>query len=347
MRLPALGAQSIFSGRPLARHERVQIAVLIGIAAGIAALLAFGKMPDMLARDFTYPWRGARALVEGQDPYQVIRPAGPSPFDMWFMYPLTASLAVLPLAFAPVQLAGALFVAAGAALLTYALSTNGMGKLWILASAPFGMAVVLAQWSPILIAAAFLTPLAWLLTCKPIGLALFVARPGWRAASLCAAFLALAFAVQPSWLLQWVRNAQTVSAHGAPVLHPLGALSLLALLRWRRPEARLVGAMTLIPQNLYFYDQLPLLLVARSGRSTFLLVVLSWVAWGLTKWRCTDTHFCGHEAQIPILALVYAPAALTILLEAWNITSFAEMRATWRGMRLNRRRGADAEESNL
>src|SRR5690554_5523471 len=164
----------------------------------------------MLARDFTYPWRGARALLEGHNPYEFIRPTGPSPFDMWFMYPLTAALAVLPLAFAPVQLAGALFVALGAGLLSYVLTAEGMGRLWILASAPFGMAVVLAQWSPLLIAAAFLTPLAWLLTCKPIGFALFVARPGWRAAALCAVFIGIAFAIQPTWFVEWVRNARTV-----------------------------------------------------------------------------------------------------------------------------------------
>src|SRR5262245_23101960 len=109
-----LPPHSIFTGRPLSRGERVVIAVLVSIAAGLAAAIAFQKLPGMMARDFTYPWSGARALASGADPYQVIRPTGPPPADMYFMYPLTAAVAVLPLAAAPVALGGVLFVALSA-----------------------------------------------------------------------------------------------------------------------------------------------------------------------------------------------------------------------------------------
>lgn len=288
---------------------------MVAVAAFVAALVAFSGQPEMLARDFTYTWRGAQAVLAQQNPYDVIRPTGPYPFEMWFMYPLTAALAAIPLALAPVQLAGALFAAIGAGVLTFALSAQGMGRLWLLLSVPFGMSVVLAQWAPLLVAAAFLTPLAWLLTCKPIGLALFVMRPSWRAAAWCAAFIVLAFAVQPSWLGDWVQNARAVTGHAPPVLHPLGAVALLALLRWRTPEARLVGIMALIPQNLYFYDQLPLLLVGRSGRGTLTLTVLSWIAWGVTRMRCDSDMFCGDAARMPVLLLLYVPATLMVLLD--------------------------------
>src|SRR5215216_2116779 len=123
---PLLPANGIFSGRPLERSERLVIAVLIGLGAGLAAYLAFQKMPMMLARDFTFPWRGARALIEGNDPYVVIRPDGPSPFNMWFMYPLTAAMAAVPLAYLTVQVAGALFVAIGASLLAYLMARDGL-----------------------------------------------------------------------------------------------------------------------------------------------------------------------------------------------------------------------------
>jgi hypothetical protein len=310
---PVNAAPGLFSGRPLTQRERVAIAILIGVASGLAAAIAFAMRPELEARDFTYWWRGARELMAGRNPYETIRPTGVYPYESWFMYPLTAPLATLPLAWLRAPIAGALFVSLGAGLLTWVLSHQGMGRLWILLSAPFGMAVVLGQWAPLLVAAAFITPLAWLLTCKPIGLALFVMRPSWRAVALCAALVAVTFVVQPTWLMDWVRNARTVTGHGAPVLHPLGAIALLALLRWRQPEGRLVGAMALIPQNLYFYDQLPLLLVARSGRSALAFAVLSWVAWGLTSLRCDNTYFCGKEAELPVLTLLYLPATLVVL----------------------------------
>lgn len=311
-----VGAEpGLFSGRRLARRERVTIAIIIGVACGLAAAIAFAMQPELQARDFTYWWRGARALLAGQNPYDVIRPTGAYPFESWFMYPLTAPIAALPLALLRVQLAGSLFVAIGAGLFTYVLSENGMGRLWLLLSAPFGLSIVLGQWAPLLIAAAFLTPLAWLLTCKPIGLALFIARPSRRAAALCAAMVALTFVVEPTWLADWIRNAGTVVGHRAPALHPVGAVALLAFLRWRQPEGRLVGAMALIPQNLYFYDQLPLLLVARSGRAAFTFAVLSWAAWGVTSMRCDNSFFCGKAAEMPVLALLYLPATVAVLFD--------------------------------
>ena len=89
---------------------------------------------------------------------------------------------------------------------------------------------------------------------------------------------------------------------------------VLSLLRWRRPEARLVGVMALMPQNLYFYDQLPLWLVARNGREALALTLASWVAWAGMKVQCGDQPFCGPEAEPWLLACVYLPAAAIALL---------------------------------
>jgi hypothetical protein len=308
-------AGSIFSGRPLERAERLQIAILVGAAAGLAAYLSFQLVPDMVARDFTYPWRGGRAILAGDNPYVTIRPQGPPPYEMYFMYPMTAALAALPFALFVAQVGGALFVAAGAAALTFAITRDGLGRCWMLVSPSFMLAVVLGQWSPILIAAALLTPLAWLLTCKPtIGLALFTFRPGWRPAVICAAFVALAFLIEPRWLSGWLQATGTVREHYIPALRPLGILALLALVRWRRGEARVVAAMALVPQNMYFYDQLPLWLAARSGRATLLLTSLAWVAWVLAERRCGGRPFCGPEAEPWVIGLLYLPAAAMAIL---------------------------------
>jgi hypothetical protein len=319
---------SIFSGRQLERNERIQIALLIAAAAGLTAFIAFQRRPEMMARDFTYPWRAAIAILSGQNPYDVIRPSGTYPLESWFMYPFTAVLPAIPFAVLPVQLAGALFAAVGGGALAWTMSSSGLGRFWILLSPSFLLAVVLAQWSPLLVAAAMATPLAWALTCKPtIGLALFTWRPTVRAAVICAAFVAVSFLVQPGWLADWLRNGRTVQDHYIPALRPFGFLALIVLVRWRRPEARLVALMTLVPQNIYFYDQLPLWLVARTGRSSLILTALAWVGWIGTWVQCHRPLFCGPEAEPWVLGLIYIPAALLVVMDGEMFQTFAR----WRG----------------
>ena len=292
------------------------MAIPIAVAAAIAAWLAFQRVPEMLARDFTYPWWGARALLAGQNPYDVIRPVGPPPNDMWFMYPLTAPLAVAPLAPLPAQVAGALFSGLSAGLLAFVLSaTGGLRSFLLFLSPSFGFAIVLGQWSPLLVAAALAWPLSWALVCKPtIGLPLFLYRPSWRAAIACTAFLVITLVIQPSWPLDWWRNSQRLDGHFIPLLRPFGFVAVLALLRWRRPEGRLVGTMTLVPQNLYFYDQLPLFLAATTVRRTLLLILLSWSAWWIGRIGCATPRYCGPESELWIILLMYLPATFMALL---------------------------------
>jgi hypothetical protein len=316
-----LPENSIFSGRELSRGERVAVAIPIAVAAALAAWLAFQRVPEMMARDFTYPWWGARALLSGENPYDTIRPTGPPPNDLWFMYPLTAPIAVIPFARLPAQLAGALFSGLSAGLLAFVLSANGgLRSFLVFLSPSFGFAIVLGQWSPLLVAASFAVPLSWALVCKPtIGLPLFLYRPSWRAAIICSAFLLLSILIQPSWPLDWWRNTQRLEGHFLPVLRPFGFLGVLAFLRWRRPEGRLVGGMTLVPQNLYFYDQLPLFLAATTVRRTLLLILLSWSAWWLGRIGCETPRYCGPESEIWIIVLMYIPAACMALFSAADV----------------------------
>ena len=53
---------------------------------------------------------------------------------------------------------------------------------------------------------------------------------------------------------------------------------LLAILRWRRPEARLLIALACVPQSMLLYETVPLFLVPRTFRESALLVALSYVA---------------------------------------------------------------------
>ena len=66
-----------------------------------------------------------------------------------------------------------------------------------------------------------------------------------------------------------------------------GPLILLALLRWRRPEARLLVALGCIPHTTMLYEALPLFLVARRWQEGVLLAALSGCACIATCRRTT------------------------------------------------------------
>ena len=181
-------------------------------------------------------------------------------------------------------------------------------------------AAELAQWSPLLSAGFVIAPLSLLWVAKPsIGLALSVARPSrWPVIGLVV-LGGIAFLTQPHWFGAW-RHAlsSTSSIRGvgfpyiAPILMPGGFLALLALLRWRRPEARLIAALACVPQTMLLYEAVPLFLVPRTLRETELLVLLSFVALGFmphTSAYAPDIDASGRW----IVIFLYLPATLMVL----------------------------------
>jgi hypothetical protein len=250
----------------------VIIAVLVGVVAG---LVSYHQITQTnLARgvwrwgqDFTYPWRAAQALRAGVNPYEAIQPVPGSkfPFTNVLAYPLTAVVVVAPLANVHADRAAAIFEGLGFALAAYGLLGLATWRLLLLVSAPAAWALSNGQWAPLLIGATLVPWLGGLVACKPtIGAALFVWRPNrrlvWGAIALVAACLLL----QPTWLLDWIdvsRRNTDVPRYLPPIRMLGGPLLALALLRWRRPEARLLLCLACVPQNVFFSDQLTLLLI--------------------------------------------------------------------------------------
>jgi hypothetical protein len=65
----------------------------------------------------------------------------------------------------------------------------------------------------------------------------------------------------------------------APILlRPGGVLLLLALIRWRLPEARLLAALACVPQTVGLYETLPLFLIPRTRWQGYALAGSSYVA---------------------------------------------------------------------
>ncbi len=303
---------------PLARSTRLLIAVAAGTLWGIYAWKSL-RISGMLAADFTWSLRAARVLLAQGNPYFEIQPTGPYPFDAYFKYPLPAALLAVPFVTLPAEVAAGLFIGCSVAALAWGLGRDGGLRLPVLISGCLLSAVRSAQWTPLL-TAAFLASRygVGLGVIKPnIGAALFVSKPSIRGAALAGVLLLVSTIVQPTWLWNWLHVVRGAEAHyripalGGDGLLAIGPLLVLVLLlRWRNADARLVAAFAFVPQVPSLYDQLPLLLAARTRTESLVMSLTSlaglvwWIQSGQNPYRC---------AWLPLLT-VYAPATTVILL---------------------------------
>jgi hypothetical protein len=147
---------------------------------------------------------------------------------------------------------------------------------------------------------------------KPnIGLAVFAWRPTWRDVLIAAAIFSIPLIFWPDWPRRWLISVRSSPMHHSPAAIGVGALALLSVLRWRRPEARLLFAMTLIPHGLYFYDELPLWLIAQTRREALTLTIASWLGW--FAWNATSDGPRVTDLQPWVVASLYIPAVFMVL----------------------------------
>lgn len=267
------------------RH-RLLIAVAIGLVSG---LLTFTNLSvsGQEAGDFSWALRGARRLLEGQNPYNdpSLSPNNPYPYHDQLYYPLPALLVVLPFTVLPNEIAAGAFFGLSSGLLAWGILKTGAHRLTVFLSAPFWLSAMIAQWSPLL-TATYLTPaLLPLALCKPNLGILSIGNVRWKTLWVCIALLVISMLVLPSWPLDWLENIRTGNGMHHPTLLtlPFGPLLLLALLKWREGRARLLLVLSLIPLFPVFYDHVPVFLVVQSRREGFFLALVSWV--GFFLWR--------------------------------------------------------------
>ena len=306
----------MFAETSRSRGERILIAILIWFGGAALSYLTLRMYPQFVARDYTYSWRAAQALLHGQNPYLVIRPTGPYPYENYYYYPLPAALVTLPLVGLAAVPSAAVFVGLSSAALAYVVTRDGFGfrGLLVFASVPYLTAAVLGQLTPLIVAAAFIPALQWVYAAKPtIAAAVFAARPSLGGAALSVLLLLVSLILFPHWPSDWLQALTHTPHHRAAVVRPLGFIVLLALLKWRTPEGRLMAVLACVPQVFFFYDQLPLTLTARTGRQLALLVGLSWVAWAITWTTCTHRPACVEFAEPLILPFLYLPALILVL----------------------------------
>ncbi len=265
-------------------------------APGARQRLAFAAALGLAVFGLSFYWQGkgnlgdldqvlfaARALLEGKDPYALIGRGREFHWAWPLYYPGTAMTMVVPLTWIPPVLARALFVGVSTALLAWAVTGRGWQLAPLFLSAPFIGSVEAVQWTPLLTAAYGIPVLAWVWVAKPnFALPFLLARPSRRMVVALAlgggVLLAISLLLDPDWPARWL----PLTLHAEYVRPPIaallgGPLLLLALLRWRQPEARLLLGMACVPQTIANYNALPLLLVARTRLETMVLALLSWV----------------------------------------------------------------------
>ncbi|MFL5575712.1 MAG: hypothetical protein ACJ79S_07090, partial [Gemmatimonadaceae bacterium] len=294
---------------PPTRARRALVALLAGVWGFSLAYLVLRTFPDKVAGDFTTAWRAALALLQGQDPFQVIRPSA-YPFDYPMYYPLPAAFVGFPFATLRPAFAGALFFGGSSALLGYVATRESYARLPLFLSVPYLFAAHGTQWAPLIMAVAMLPGpwQGWLVAKPNLGLALWLWRPTWKGVLGGALILAASIALLPSWPLDWLHNARSSPFARVPLATLPGPILLLAALRWRTPEGRLLLAMACIPQFPFFYDALPLWLVARTQREALNLTWCSWAAFA--GWLAFSFDWTTRNVLMPtalpwVVALIY------------------------------------------
>ena len=314
-RLARWGIQTRFPvSRTLPTRQAAALAIALGAISGIIAWKLIGR--PGYSSDFFHFWAGARTLIHGGDPYLVAPDSPLNLGDDRGLYPMPAYLLLLPFAVFPLGVAGGLFMGVIAGCAAWGVARTGIERLPLFLSAPFLLALSLGQWTPLMVAAALIPALSGAIVAKPnVGLAVWVARPSLVAALTGAVVLAVSLLVLPRWPLEWLANMSGRVEKFIPVLRPGGFLLGLSLLAVRRPEGRLFTSLALIPQALFFYDQLLLWLIPRTLRQSMVLSLCSLLLF--LTWRARLKPG-DYEVQ---LAVPYAYAlygvALAILLWNW------------------------------
>jgi hypothetical protein len=254
---------------------RLAFAIALGAAVAVY-VVALGRANPDFTSDFDQVWGGARALWEHKNPYEVVGPGREYGWHWPLYYPLPALVAVAPLGLLPVLAARALFSGLSAALFAWAITRDGWFRVPAIISVSFMVTMELGQWSALFTAAFFMPALGAIAFAKPnFGVALGVSslQRGTLAWIIggTVALLAVSQVLQPGWHESWLANLRAAPHFKTHVQRPFGFLLLLAALKWRRPEARWLFALAVIPQAPSFYDQLLLTVVCLTRQETLIL----------------------------------------------------------------------------
>ncbi|HKB11324.1 MAG TPA: hypothetical protein VKD69_11730 [Vicinamibacterales bacterium] len=298
-------------------QQRVAFALAVATTAAVLAWTVWSR-PQPQVSDLAQVWAGARALLHGENPYQAVGPGRTFNWPYPLLYPLTAVLALMPFAWLPLRWVDPLFVAFGFGLFTFAVTRRTLRTpaLVALVSIAALMTLQTSQWSLLLTGAALLPACGLILVAKPtIGLALFAAFPARRVVIGCAVVLVASVLVQPQWLIDWRATFASAPHVVAPITRLGGPLLLLALLKWKRADARLLLGMACVPHTTVPYETIPLFLIPRTWLEAWVLWALGLVAyiaqWASGPYPSQEAYWAGGARWIVLV--MYLPCLAMVL----------------------------------
>jgi hypothetical protein len=250
----------------------------------------------------------------------LIGPGKPIDWPWPFVYPITAGIVILPIAWLPMLTARFVFVGLGAGLFAFVLTRESWHRWPALISGSFFVAIQAAQWSPLLVAGLGLPALAVVFAAKPhIGAALVLARSDRRLTTWALAsglvVLAVGLILRPSWPWDWQTSMAMYAGHGSSSLlvRPLGWPLLIALMRWRDPNARLLLCLAAVPHTVTAYEELPLFLLPTTAMQGMILAVGSHLANLVQGISAASTHYNAERVHAAFLVFVYWPALFFVM----------------------------------
>lgn len=265
--------------------------------------------------DFDLLYYGAASLIRGENPYLTIREHLSYPL----FYPLPAVLLGVPFTMLPLALARPVWDIIVGCAFAYALwRVRGSYALLAVLSGAYLFAMRNGQSTPLLVAASVFPTWGFLLTVKPnTGLALWCARPTRAAAIGGILVLLVSVVLLPAWPLDWWAAIHQRNTHiMPPVLRPFGFLLLLAGLRWRTPEGRLILALAVLPQNTLPHDLVPLALIPGNLVEMAIYAAGSWISLIVTaagEDRATSLSRLVSDGWPTHLVCVYLPMLWLVL----------------------------------
>ncbi len=280
-------------------RTRITVAALIGLVTGSYCWLWLHHA-HRGAGDFNWAIWAAQDLLTRRNPYR--RPMQ--------LYPLTAAIFGFPFVWMPPAVAGGIFYGLSSALLAFGISRHGYHRLLIFFAYPYWAGLLEAQWTPLILAAAFLPLMLPAALAKPqMGVPILLTTPKWRGLIACLLVTLLAFLLFPAWLSSWLGNLRDY-ARFVPLAILPGPLLALALLRYRQRDARFLLLAAIMPQR-WFYDPFILWFIPKSRREIIWTVFFSWGA-GIWRWYRFPHSFT--EVGRWTVVFLYLPMLAVILL---------------------------------
>jgi hypothetical protein len=305
--LAASSATRIYDRATWGRAGWLFLVIALVLVVG-CRLLLYAWMPDRNS-DFDFLYHAAVRLVRGENPYPTATPG--------FPHPLPAVLLAVPFTRIPLTLARPIFDVLVGWAFVYALwRYRGPYALLAVVSGAYLFAMADGQTTPLMVAATLVPALGFLLAVKPnTSVSLWVAWPSLRTLLGASLFLVLSLVVLPSWPWDWWMALLRDNTNLVPpVLRPFGFVLLLAALRWRTPEGRLILTIAFIPQSTLPYELVSLALIPVNRLEMVIYVVGSWIAvaaagglhfsHSMAEWTATGWPVTLCAVYLPMLYLV-------------------------------------------